>query len=127
MDRRFPMVARPIVRDTMVSLARSACLVDRFVEVICTETGRQPWVAHGILRTADAASPLAAHTVATTLVLFVLVYGIVFAVGICCINRLIARGVDGPAHAPGHGNSGAAARDRTQNLRREKMNNSSTK
>ena len=55
-----------------------------FVAVICgwivTETGRQPWVAHGILRTADTASPLAAHTVATTLVLFVLVYGIVFAV-----------------------------------------------
>jgi cytochrome d ubiquinol oxidase subunit I len=75
-----------------------------FVAVICgwivTETGRQPWVAHGILRTADTASPLAAHTVATTLVLFVLVYGIVFAMGIHYINRLIARGVDGPAIDP---------------------------
>jgi cytochrome bd ubiquinol oxidase subunit I len=75
-----------------------------FVAVICgwivTETGRQPWVAHGILRTADTASPLAAHTVATTLVLFVLVYGTVFAMGIYYINRLIARGVDGPAIDP---------------------------
>ena len=41
---------------------------------IVTETGRQPWVAYGILRTADAASPVPAAAVATTLVLFVLVY-----------------------------------------------------
>jgi cytochrome d ubiquinol oxidase subunit I len=67
-----------------------------FVAVICgwivTETGRQPWVAYGLLRTADAVSPLATHTVVTTLALFVLVYGIVFAMGIYYINRLIARG-----------------------------------
>ncbi len=67
-----------------------------FVAVICgwivTETGRQPWVAYGLLRTADAVSPLAAHTVATTLVLFVLVYGLIFGMGIYSINRLIARG-----------------------------------
>jgi cytochrome bd ubiquinol oxidase subunit I len=75
-----------------------------FVAVICgwivTETGRQPWVAYGLLRTADAVSPLAAHTVATTLVLFVLVYGVVFAMGIYYINRLIARGPAEPALPP---------------------------
>jgi cytochrome d ubiquinol oxidase subunit I len=59
---------------------------------IVTETGRQPWVAYGVLRTAEAASPLAANTVATTLVLFVLVYGVVFAIGLYYINRLIAHG-----------------------------------
>lgn len=59
---------------------------------IVTEIGRQPWVAHGVLRTADAVSPLAGSTVATTLVLFVLVYGIVFAMGIYYINWLIRRG-----------------------------------
>jgi cytochrome d ubiquinol oxidase subunit I len=59
---------------------------------IVTETGRQPWVAYGILRTADAVSPLPAATVAATLVLFVIVYAIVFAMGIYYINRLIARG-----------------------------------
>jgi cytochrome bd ubiquinol oxidase subunit I len=61
---------------------------------IVTETGRQPWVAHGILRTADAVSPVAAHAVATSLALFVLVYGIMFAMGIYYISRLIARGPD---------------------------------
>ena len=67
---------------------------------IVTETGRQPWVAYGLLRTAEAASPLAAHTVATSLALFVLVYGIVFAMGIYYINRLIARGPDAPSAEP---------------------------
>jgi cytochrome d ubiquinol oxidase subunit I len=64
---------------------------------IVTETGRQPWVAYGLLRTAEAVSPLAANTVATTLVLFVLVYGVVFTMGLYYINRLIALGPDDPA------------------------------
>jgi cytochrome d ubiquinol oxidase subunit I len=67
---------------------------------IVTETGRQPWVAYGVLRAAEAASPLAANTVATTLLLFVLVYGVVFAIGLYYINRLIARGPQDPALAP---------------------------
>jgi len=70
-----------------------------FVAVICgwivTETGRQPWIAYGILRTADAISPVSASSVLTTLVLFVVVYGIVFAMGIYYINRLIAKGPQG--------------------------------
>jgi cytochrome d ubiquinol oxidase subunit I len=63
---------------------------------IVTETGRQPWIAYGVLRTADAVSPHAASMVATTLVLFVLVYGVVFAMGLYYINRLIVRGPQGP-------------------------------
>jgi cytochrome d ubiquinol oxidase subunit I len=67
-----------------------------FVAVIAgwvvTESGRQPWIVHGVMRTADAVSPVAGGSVATTLVLFVLVYGIVFSVGIYFINRLIVRG-----------------------------------
>jgi cytochrome bd ubiquinol oxidase subunit I len=67
---------------------------------IVTETGRQPWVAYGLLRTADAVSPLAAGTVTATLLLFVLVYGIVFAMGIYSINRLIVHGPNGSAVDP---------------------------
>jgi len=67
-----------------------------FVAVIAgwtvTETGRQPWIARGILRTADAASPVGGGRIATTLALFVIVYAIVFAMGIYYINRLIDRG-----------------------------------
>jgi cytochrome d ubiquinol oxidase subunit I len=67
---------------------------------IVTETGRQPWLAYGILRTADATSPVPGASVATTLALFVLVYGIVFAMGIYYINRLINKGPEGRAIEP---------------------------
>src|SRR5947209_3587077 len=72
-----------------------------FIAVLCgwmtTEMGRQPWVAYGILRTADAISPVATGSVFTTLVLFVLVYGVIFGMGLYYINRLIVRGPQGRA------------------------------
>ena len=68
-----------------------------FVAVIAgwvvTESGRQPWTVQGILRTADAVSPVPAASVAVTFALFVIVYGIVFSIGIYYINRLIATGL----------------------------------
>jgi cytochrome d ubiquinol oxidase subunit I len=67
-----------------------------FVAVIAgwvvTESGRQPWIVQGVLRTADASSPVQGATIAGTLALFVIVYGIVFSFGIYYINRLIAQG-----------------------------------
>ena len=62
-----------------------------------TEIGRQPWVAYGILRTADAASPVAPSAVLTTLILFVVVYLCVFSIGVYYINRLINHGPEGAA------------------------------
>jgi cytochrome d ubiquinol oxidase subunit I len=71
------------------------------------ETGRQPWVATGILRTSEAVSPVATGAVAASLILFVIVYGIIFAAGILYMNRLINRGpaiepapVDGMPNRP---------------------------
>jgi cytochrome bd ubiquinol oxidase subunit I len=75
---------------------------------IVTESGRQPWVVHGLMRTADATSPVLAGSIATTLVLFVLVYGIIFSAGIYYINRLLARGVEGD-EAPNVGLTAAPA------------------
>jgi cytochrome d ubiquinol oxidase subunit I len=46
------------------------------------------------LRTADAASPIPAGSVAAFIVLFILVCGVVFGSGIYYLRRLIA---DGPA------------------------------
>jgi cytochrome d ubiquinol oxidase subunit I len=66
-----------------------------FVAVIAgwvtTEVGRQPWVVYGLLRTADARSPIAAPAVATSLLTFVIVYFAVFGVGTWYILRLMAR------------------------------------
>ena len=71
-----------------------------FVAVIAgwvvTECGRQPWLVHDILRTADASSPVPGGSVLVTLVLFVLAYGVVFSFGIYYINRLIAKGLPSP-------------------------------
>ena len=72
-----------------------------FVAVIAgwtvTESGRQPWLVYGILRTADAISPVPAASILGTLALFVLCYGVVFSMGIYYINRLIAQGPQGRA------------------------------
>jgi cytochrome bd ubiquinol oxidase subunit I len=59
---------------------------------ITTETGRQPWVATGIMRTAQAVSPVAAGSVGATLILFFLVYLVVYSAGIYYLNLLIRRG-----------------------------------
>ncbi|MEP9378552.1 cytochrome ubiquinol oxidase subunit I [Aquabacter sp. CN5-332] len=67
---------------------------------VVTEQGRQPWVAYNILRTADAISPVSGTAVAVTLALFVIVYGIVFSMGIYYINRLIVKGPTGSAIEP---------------------------
>lgn len=68
-----------------------------------TETGRQPWIAAGILRTIDAASPVSYNAVLTSLVLFVIIYTCVFSMGIYYINRLTEKGPVGAAAAPTDG------------------------
>ena len=57
-----------------------------------TEVGRQPWVAYGILRTADAASPVLGSHVAISLLAFIVVYTFVFGAGTLYILRLIGAG-----------------------------------
>ncbi len=63
---------------------------------ITTEVGRQPWVIYGLLRTADAVSPIATPGVTGSLIAFVLVYFTVFAAGTIYILKLMA-------HAPRDG------------------------
>lgn len=58
---------------------------------ITTEVGRQPYVIYGLLRTADAASPLDAPAVAASLLAFIIVYFTVFGIGIWYILRLMSK------------------------------------
>jgi cytochrome d ubiquinol oxidase subunit I len=69
---------------------------------ITTETGRQPYVAYGLLRTSHALSPVGGATVATSLAAFLIVYCVVFSIGIYYIRRLILGGPKPAviAHAP---------------------------
>lgn len=68
-----------------------------------TETGRQPYLVYGILRTADAVSPVAAGAILLSLILFVLVYSSVFSMGVYYINKLIEKGPQGRADAAPEG------------------------
>ncbi|NRG16313.1 cytochrome ubiquinol oxidase subunit I [Rhizobiales bacterium] len=52
-----------------------------------TEIGRQPFTVYGLLRTADSVSPVAAPAVGTSLAVFILVYCIIFGIGILYILR----------------------------------------
>jgi cytochrome d ubiquinol oxidase subunit I len=45
------------------------------------EVGRQPWIVHGLMRTADAASPLAVSQVGTSLLAMTLLYTLLGAAG----------------------------------------------
>jgi len=65
-----------------------------------TEIGRQPWLVHGVLRTSQATSPILTANVAVSLALFVLVYCVVFGVGVLYIRRLLQKGPTPTSHAP---------------------------
>jgi cytochrome d ubiquinol oxidase subunit I len=57
-----------------------------------TEIGRQPYVVYSMMRTAEAVSAVPGASVATTLALFLGVYGGIFGAGIYYIVRLIRTG-----------------------------------
>lgn len=59
---------------------------------IAAEVGRQPYVVYGVMRTADAVSPVGAGGVAASLLAYMIVYAIVFSAGALYILRLMKRG-----------------------------------
>ena len=60
------------------------------------EVGRQPFVVYGLMRTADAVSPIPAASVAISLTAFFVAYVIIFGAGTYYMLRLIAAGPDAP-------------------------------
>ena len=66
------------------------------------EVGRQPWVVYGVLRTLDAVSPVPVASVATSLILFFVVYNLLLAAFIYFLIRLVWRGPDDHAALPSH-------------------------
>jgi cytochrome bd ubiquinol oxidase subunit I len=61
------------------------------------ETGRQPWVIYGILKTVDAVSPVPAQALLSTLIAFVCVYAVFITAFLVFTLRIIRRG---PVAAP---------------------------
>ena len=58
---------------------------------ITTEVGRQPYVVYGLMRTAEARSPVDAPAVAGSLLAFAIVYFVVFGAGIYYLLQLMRR------------------------------------
>lgn len=59
---------------------------------IVAEVGRQPYTVYGVLRTEDSLSPVAASSVATSLIVFMIVYAIIFTAGVVYMARIATRG-----------------------------------
>jgi cytochrome d ubiquinol oxidase subunit I len=64
-----------------------------------TETGRQPWIVYGHLRTADAVAPVTAGAVASSFALFVAVYFVLLATFFYFAVRIV---LGGPQISPEH-------------------------
>jgi cytochrome bd ubiquinol oxidase subunit I len=68
------------------------------------ETGRQPWAIWGILRTADAISPVPGGAMLSTLIAFVVIYALFMTAFLIFAFRMIRRGPeDAPDHAEASG------------------------
>jgi cytochrome d ubiquinol oxidase subunit I len=59
---------------------------------ILAEVGRQPWIVYGIMKTSDAVSPIASSQVGLSFVAFILVYGLLGAVGFYLIGTSAKKG-----------------------------------
>ncbi|WP_256740855.1 cytochrome ubiquinol oxidase subunit I, partial [Cronobacter sakazakii] len=58
---------------------------------VVTETGRQPWTVYGQLLTRESASPIAPSLVLGSFVAIVVVYLLIFALGMGFMLRLLAK------------------------------------
>ena len=87
---RGSLYAAPWLHRAAVAMGPSG-----FLAVLCgwitTEAGRQPWTVHGLLRTADSASPLDAPAVGASLLAFIVVYFAVFGAGTFYVLRLMGK------------------------------------
>ncbi len=61
---------------------------------VVAEVGRQPYTVYGFLRTEDSLSPISAGQVATSLIVFMVVYAIIFTAGVVYMARIATRGFD---------------------------------
>ncbi len=67
---------------------------------IVAEVGRQPFTVYGLLRTAESVSPIRPEAVFASLILFIVVYGLLFAAFLFFVNKLIRRGFEDDEQRP---------------------------
>jgi len=67
---------------------------------VVAEAGRQPWVVQGLLRTADAVSPVTAGPIAASLAAFIVVYLGLLVAFLAYAGKLVARGPQAEGDTP---------------------------
>jgi cytochrome bd ubiquinol oxidase subunit I len=66
---------------------------------VLAEVGRQPWIVYGLMRTSDAASPVAGSQVLMSLVAFIVVYGVLGCLGFYLMAKHAMKGPEPVATA----------------------------
>jgi cytochrome d ubiquinol oxidase subunit I len=84
----------------LLTLVAPLGLIATMAGWIVTEVGRQPWVVHGILRTHETVSPIAASSVGKTLAVFLVAYAFIFVSFLIFLFRMIKAGPDMVAPVP---------------------------
>ena len=67
---------------------------------VVAEVGRQPFTVYGQLRTEDSLAPVSTGQVATSLIIFMVVYAIIFTAGSIYMARIATRGFQDDAPEP---------------------------
>jgi cytochrome d ubiquinol oxidase subunit I len=71
---------------------------------LVTETGRQPYVVYGVMRSAEIVSPVPGQAIAMSMAAFVLAYTFIFGAGSYFILKQIGKGPETAGHVYGsHG------------------------
>ena len=84
----------------LLALSGPSGLIAVLAGWVVAESGRQPWVVQGLMRTADAVSPVAAGPVAASLALFIVIYLALLAAFLFYAGKLVAKGPQAEAEAP---------------------------
>jgi cytochrome d ubiquinol oxidase subunit I len=64
---------------------------------IVAEVGRQPWIVYGVMKTAEAVSPIASQQVGISLAAFIVVYTLL---GLACFSLMVKFANQGPDPLP---------------------------
>lgn len=89
--RRNKLLESPLYLKAMVLAIPLPYLAIQFGWILA-EVGRQPWIVYGLMKTADAASPIAVSQVATSLVAFLLIYGLLGLIGLYLMVEHVKKG-----------------------------------